>query len=242
MTSQVNPSNIDGTYPIAGQDNDSQGFRDNFTNIRNNFVYTKTEMEDLQNKAIFKSALNNTTLDNNMGGATISNVGLQGYYESFIDLGTLSGNIIINYASGNVQRITTGGSVSFQFNNWPASGKLGKIKLWFNVSNVAHTITLPSAVTVNTSSLVNYNAGTITLKTTGTYYLEFNSYDGGVTIVVDDITKKYALTDNRTPANVGTVGDTIGMTAFDNSYLYVCTASYTTGNVAIWKRSTLSSY
>ena len=31
MTSSINPNNIDGTYPIAGQDNDSQGFRDNFT-------------------------------------------------------------------------------------------------------------------------------------------------------------------------------------------------------------------
>ena len=37
MTSQINFNNIDGTYPIAGQDNSSQGFRDNFTNTKNNF-------------------------------------------------------------------------------------------------------------------------------------------------------------------------------------------------------------
>ena len=49
MTSQVNPNNIDGTYPVAGQDNDSQGFRDNFTNIRNNFTFIKAEIEDIQN-------------------------------------------------------------------------------------------------------------------------------------------------------------------------------------------------
>jgi hypothetical protein len=34
MASLVNPFNINGNYPIAGQDNDSQGFRDNFTNIK----------------------------------------------------------------------------------------------------------------------------------------------------------------------------------------------------------------
>ena len=34
MASSINPSNVDGTYPVAGQDNDSQGFRDNFTNIK----------------------------------------------------------------------------------------------------------------------------------------------------------------------------------------------------------------
>ena len=30
MASNINPNNIDTTYPVAGQDNDSQGFRDNF--------------------------------------------------------------------------------------------------------------------------------------------------------------------------------------------------------------------
>ena len=48
MASNINPANIDGTYPIAGQDNDSQGFRDNFTNIKNNFTYAQTEVNDLQ--------------------------------------------------------------------------------------------------------------------------------------------------------------------------------------------------
>ena len=41
MASLVNPSNINGNFPIAGQDNDSQGFRDNFTNIRNNFAFSQ---------------------------------------------------------------------------------------------------------------------------------------------------------------------------------------------------------
>lgn len=48
MASNINPYNIDHTFPVAGQDNDSQGFRDNFTNTRNNFIQTKTEIEDLQ--------------------------------------------------------------------------------------------------------------------------------------------------------------------------------------------------
>ena len=56
MPSNVNPFNINGNYPIAGQDNDSQGFRDNFTNIKNNFAFIKSEVEDIQNKALLKSA------------------------------------------------------------------------------------------------------------------------------------------------------------------------------------------
>lgn len=48
MASNINPYNIDHTFPVAGQDNDSQGFRDNFTNTRNNFIQTKAEVESLQ--------------------------------------------------------------------------------------------------------------------------------------------------------------------------------------------------
>jgi len=32
--SNINPNNINAAYPVAGVDNDSQGFRDNFTNIK----------------------------------------------------------------------------------------------------------------------------------------------------------------------------------------------------------------
>jgi len=48
MASNINPANIDVTYPIAGQDNDTQGFRDNFTNIKNNFTVARGEISDLQ--------------------------------------------------------------------------------------------------------------------------------------------------------------------------------------------------
>ena len=57
---------IDGTYPIAGQDNSSQGFRDNFTNIKNNFESAYQEITDLQNKALLASPLTNGIFNNNL--------------------------------------------------------------------------------------------------------------------------------------------------------------------------------
>ena len=48
MASKIVPSNIDITYPIAGQDNDTQGFRTNFQNIRNNLAQAATEITALQ--------------------------------------------------------------------------------------------------------------------------------------------------------------------------------------------------
>ena len=62
MTSQINPNNIDGSYPVAGQPNNTQGFRDNFTNIKQNFQYAETEIDDLQNKVVLKQALAGGTL------------------------------------------------------------------------------------------------------------------------------------------------------------------------------------
>ena len=48
MSSNINPTNINILYPVAGQDNDTQGFRTNFSNIVNNFSIAKTEISALQ--------------------------------------------------------------------------------------------------------------------------------------------------------------------------------------------------
>ena len=66
MSSSINPNNIDGNFPVAGQPNNTQGFRDNFTNIKTNFATAATEITDLENNGIFKAALSGTALDNNM--------------------------------------------------------------------------------------------------------------------------------------------------------------------------------
>ena len=52
MASNINTGIIDTTYPVAGQDNDSQGFRDNFTNTNANFEVAKDEIEELQDASI----------------------------------------------------------------------------------------------------------------------------------------------------------------------------------------------
>lgn len=48
MASSINTTNLDALYPVAGVDNDSQGFRDNFANIKTNLETAATEITDLQ--------------------------------------------------------------------------------------------------------------------------------------------------------------------------------------------------
>jgi len=51
LTSNINFAAINENFPVAGQDNDTQVFRDNFDTIKTNFSEAKTEIEDLQNNS-----------------------------------------------------------------------------------------------------------------------------------------------------------------------------------------------
>ena len=189
--SNINPNNINGSYPIAGQDNDSQGFRDNFTNILNNFNFAKSEIEDIQNKAIFKSALSGASLSNDMGGSTMSNISLKSAGYALYDFGSTSGTLAIDFNQSNFFRVTTSGSVSLSLTNWPAY--YGAVKVWINVTNIAHTMQLPVTVNVNTADIAGFGynglANTITFESTGEYVFEISSYDEGVSFNLVDLSR-----------------------------------------------------
>jgi len=186
MASNINPQNIDGAYPVAGQDNDSQGFRDNFTNTKTNFQFAAAEITDLQNKAVLKAALDGTVLNNDMGGSILSNAQLQDMSETRVALGTVTGAQTINYAAGSYYTLTTSGSVSIAFTNFPPAGQLGRVRLQITVASIAHTLTLPAAVSVGTANIQGYSANIITFNQTGTFEFEFETNDGGSTITIID--------------------------------------------------------
>jgi hypothetical protein len=195
MASSINPNDIDGSYPVAGQDNNSQGFRDNFTNIKTNFTSAANEITDLQNKVILKSALTGTTLDNNMSGALLYDALIQDFAAQKVTISTTSGAIAVNYASGHYQSITTSGSISLSFTNFPTNGTYGYIKLQINITNAAHTVTLSSAVSLGVSGIQGISptppaAGPYTITfTAGTYELAFGTYNGGSTVTIFDLNR-----------------------------------------------------
>lgn len=186
MTSAINPNNIDGQYPIAGQDNNSQGFRDNFTNTKTNFQYAADEITDLQNKVVLKQALDGSTLNNDMLGSVLSNAQLQDMSYTRVALGTLGGTVNINYASGSYQTVTTNGSITLAFTNFPAAGLFGSVTVQVTVMSTAHTLTFPSAASVNASGIVGYFNNVINFPATGVYTFTFSTSDGGSTITVNE--------------------------------------------------------
>ena len=192
MASNINPNNIDGAYPVAGQDNNSQGFRDNFTNTKTNFQYAEDEINDLQSKVILKAALTGQTLDNDMLGSLLYNVQMQDVGQTRVALGTLSGTVTVNYAAGSFQTVTTSGSISLAFTNWPSAGVAGVVNVTITVASAAHTVTLPAAVSVNNLGIQGLNSSTnvLTFATAGTYTLQFTSSDGGSSVTVNETNKR----------------------------------------------------
>jgi len=213
MTSSINPNTIDGTYPIAGQDNNSQGFRDNFTQTKVNFTYAAQEIDDLQAKAVLKAALTGTVLDNNMADNLIYAAKIQDFSAVKVAVTPTGGVLTMNYASAHYQSYSTAsaGSITLAFSNFPPAGAYGYMKLQITVTDITYTLTLPSSVSLGISGIQGISPGTagvtntITFGATGVYEFGFGSYDGGSTITIFDLNR--ALT-NFTGANIATVNVT----------------------------------
>lgn len=193
MTSSINPNNIDGTYPIAGQDNDSQGFRDNFTNIKNNFTFAYDELTDLQSKAVLKSALSGGSLNNDMAYAQLVSAQLLKSVETVNNLGTKTGSFTISWADGHFQYYTTSGNTTLAFSNWPTSAFYTKLRLQITTDTTNRTVTFPAAVSVGLSDIQGAAGQVVTLPTAGVYLFELTTLDNGATITIQDLLRNYDI-------------------------------------------------
>ena len=186
MASNIVPGNIDETFPIAGQDNSSQGFRDNFTATKNNFTNAKTEIEDLQaNKANLNAA-------SNFADNIVSRAVLKDTAESIYSHGNVSSSMTLNHENAHYQTATTTGSITLAFSNFPTSGTLGRIILDINIASTAHTITIPTAVIVaDNVTGGDGSSNLITVTNSGRYLYEFMTPDGGTTVLMHQLGKLY---------------------------------------------------
>src|SRR5210317_1623952 len=149
MASQIDQNTIDATYPVAGQDNSSQGFRDNFSAIQTNFGYAGTEISSLQANAVIRNQ------DNDLGGNTTIAAGtFRNSRQIIFAIGSVSGNIPVNYSNGSFQTLTMTGSTVLTFNGFGVTnGQNYSFKIQVTVSNTDHTLTVPAAVSINKDTI-----------------------------------------------------------------------------------------
>ena len=126
MTSSINYAAINENFPVAGQDNDTQVFRDNFDTIKTNFNYAKTEIEDLQDNVL------RSDQDNDLNGNNIQNAAFQNNVEVIVPMGgsITSGTIPIEFGSGSYQSFVVGNNSDLELAGFPSSGTtVGKVTL-----------------------------------------------------------------------------------------------------------------
>ena len=182
MTSAIVPGNIDGTFPIAGQDNSSQGFRDNFTAIKNNFTTAASEITDLQaNKA-------STNASTSFTDQIVSRAALKDTAEIVYDHDVVSsGTLTLNHENGNFHEVEVTGNVTFAFSNWPISGRLGRIVLLITVGPSVTALTMTSAVK-KASNVTGADGSSVTVNPgVGRYMWEFMTVDAGTTVYMHQL-------------------------------------------------------
>jgi hypothetical protein len=206
MTSQINPNNINAAYPVAGQPNNTQGFRDNFTAIQTNFQYAENEINDLETKAVLKAALTGTTLDNNMNDALIYAAKIQDFSATAVNITATAGSIALDYSAGHYQSISTTGNINVSVTNWPISPTFGYIKLRLVIDSAGRTVTFSGMTNLYAAGVLagiavpngvqGLNDRTITFAASGTYEFAFQTNSGGVTVTMFDLTRPLRLYTN----------------------------------------------
>jgi len=214
--SNINPQSIDGTYPIAGQDNNSQGFRDNFTNTVNNFTFAAAELTDLQQNAVLKAALGSVgqtgTPTNDLNYAYLTHAQLKGTVETKNAIGNVtSGSFNVDWATGHFQTVElVGTSATLAFpSNWPATNLYTKLRLQVNTYANVCALTLPTSVSTNISSIqgATFNSPnwSISLPAGEVYVFEFTTWNNGATVAIQDVLRNYDITANGASTTFTTV-------------------------------------
>jgi hypothetical protein len=148
LTSLINFAAINENFPVAGQDNDTQTFRDNFDTIKTNFSAAKTEITDLQDNAA------RTDEDNDFLYNVVGSVTLQDAYLRKKDYGAaiVAGTQDISFKQAMYHVVKFGANTSLTFSEFPTGavdvtglGQIGKATLELYGDGSARTITFTTS-------------------------------------------------------------------------------------------------
>lgn len=182
--SAIITTNIDGAFPVAGQDNNSQGFRDNFTNIKTALTVAKSEITTLETNT---AKLN---LDNDFNGKIIENAELSKVYQSVRNNGTVpigaESFTNIDLENGALQTFTLKQNHVLVFSNWPTGDLYAKVRVHLaSDQNGNWDVTFGGTATIKKAGDSGTFPSPFTLASSGAEkVIEAWSYDGGTTIYI----------------------------------------------------------
>ena len=123
MSSEINTNNINTEYPVPGISNDTEGFRTNFSEIKQGLDTAKTEINDI----IANGA--RTDSESDFNGSLIKDADVSQSTFTYNDIGSKSSDSEIDFANGHYQLIDVTADLSLTLVNWPAADRYASIRI-----------------------------------------------------------------------------------------------------------------
>lgn len=189
MPSNIISETIDGAYPVAGIDNDTQGFRDNFTIIKTGLTTATSEITALQ--------ANTAKLDesNDFNGSDISDANFSLNTEKYHNIGTVITGQNISVLNGPYQSMTINlsegtSTINFALADWPDRDHVSKmtVQMLGNDTPKSVTFTVASGGTIKYNSSYPRTDGTATVtvdSSTNPIIIDFWTYNQGTTVYAE---------------------------------------------------------
>lgn len=210
MSSNIEYKNIDNNFPVAGADNDSQGFRDNFNFIKNGLRTASDEITELQANSLKSNS------DLNLNGFTISNFSSKNktevvntLYQNGIDFTTINecNNFDIDYSTGSVFliKVDTDDPLPLEFVNWP-NNNYASIRLFLYSDDVVRSVTWVNSLGIIKSDS-NFPEPFILSSSENPKIVDVFTFDAGTTIYLKYISDTDdAVDDNLIYLQNNTIG------------------------------------
>ena len=187
--SNIVSETIDGTYPVAGIDNDTQGFRDNFTIIKTGLATAQSEIGALETNTAKLNA------SNDFLASDVTNANFSLNTEKYHNAGTKTSGDNISFLNGPYQSIGVNLSegtdtINFALADWPDRDHVAKMTVQLVGNDTAKTVTF----TVDGGGTIKYSANYPTVggnptatvdSSTDPIIIDFWTYNQGTTVYAE---------------------------------------------------------
>ena len=133
--SAITYTGIDEEFPVPGQDNDSQGFRDNFSQIKTALETAKEELTDLL------TSVARTDGANDFNGNNIQNANLLAVSGAIYQPQDFDSDTQVEWNDGVAQKLTISSAITLTFTNFPTGGqKYASTRIILKSNGGSHTV------------------------------------------------------------------------------------------------------
>lgn len=172
---------IDELFPVAGIDNESQGFRDNFSAIKDTLLQAKDDIEGLQ-----ESRLDISSPTTDLNGNTIENINLKSPSYEFSAGGNVISSQNVSYTAGTYHVFTCakpspslGSPIVFTISDLPVAGTLAVIRLHLYGNGVTQYFNFATENAGDFYADASWPATLSVASASVPKIFEFWTYDGG---------------------------------------------------------------